>query len=136
MTLFASEARMAKIEPFIIAHKILSENSAAFDAAIKSAMDAGNSYPSSAAQAYRSIIHGDAALDLTKPNNILGKEYSKCCPFKRATPFALIRFKGSLQDTMKQSCPKTLLPAQRGYVRPSMNTGNYILFPVIFLKRQ
>ncbi|MFS0595292.1 nucleotidyltransferase [Peribacillus frigoritolerans] len=64
-----------KIEPFIIAHRILSENSAAFDAAIKSAMDAGNSYPSSAAQAYRSIIHGDAALDLTKPNNILGKEY-------------------------------------------------------------
>ncbi|MGM0886556.1 MAG: nucleotidyltransferase [Bacillota bacterium] len=64
-----------KIEPFIIAHRILSENSAAFDAAIKSAMDAGNSYPASAAQAYRSIIHGDAALDLTKPNNILGKEY-------------------------------------------------------------
>ncbi len=42
---------------------------------LKSAMDAGNSYPASAAQAYRSIINGDAALDLTKPNNILGKEY-------------------------------------------------------------
>ncbi|MFJ7940068.1 nucleotidyltransferase [Peribacillus sp. NPDC096622] len=63
------------IEPFITAHRILSDNSAAFDAAIKSAMDAGNSYPASAAQAYRSIINDDAALDLTKPNNILGKEY-------------------------------------------------------------
>ncbi|MFD6206837.1 nucleotidyltransferase [Peribacillus sp. NPDC060253] len=64
-----------RIEPFITAHKTLSDNSAAFDAAIKSAMDAGNSYPASAAQAYQSIIKSDLALDLTKPNNILGKEY-------------------------------------------------------------
>ncbi|MGG4265328.1 nucleotidyltransferase [Peribacillus simplex] len=64
-----------RIEPFITAHRILTDNSAAFDAAIKSYMDAGNSYPSSAAKAYRLINNGDAALDLTKPNNILGKEY-------------------------------------------------------------
>ncbi|MFB7640897.1 nucleotidyltransferase [Peribacillus butanolivorans] len=64
-----------RIEPFITAHKILSDNSVAFDAAIKSAMDAGNSYPTSASLAFRSIIQNDDVLDLTKPNNILGKEY-------------------------------------------------------------
>ncbi|MEJ9230720.1 nucleotidyltransferase [Peribacillus butanolivorans] len=64
-----------RIEPFITAHKILSDNSVAFDAAIKSAMDAGNSYPTSASLAFQSIIQNDDVLDLTKPNNILGKEY-------------------------------------------------------------
>ncbi|MGE7768079.1 nucleotidyltransferase [Peribacillus sp. NPDC096540] len=64
-----------RIEPFITAHRILSDNSVAFDAAIKSAMDAGNSYPTSASLAFQSIIQNDDVLDLTKPNNILGKEY-------------------------------------------------------------
>ncbi|MFD6439822.1 nucleotidyltransferase [Peribacillus sp. NPDC060186] len=64
-----------RIEPFITAHRILSDNSVAFDAAIKSALDAGNSYPTSASLAFQSIIQNDDVLDLTKPNNILGKEY-------------------------------------------------------------
>ncbi|WP_057915063.1 nucleotidyltransferase [Peribacillus muralis] len=64
-----------RIEPFITANNVISDQSAAFDAAVKSAMDAGNSYPASAAQAYQAIIKNEGALDLTKPNNILGKEY-------------------------------------------------------------
>ncbi|AOH54181.1 hypothetical protein ABE28_007430 [Peribacillus muralis] len=64
-----------RIEPFITAHTVISDQSAPFDAAVKLAMDAGNSYPASAAKAYQAIIKNDGALDLTKPNNILGKEY-------------------------------------------------------------
>ena len=64
-----------------MAHKILSDNSVAIDAAIKSAMDAGNSYPTSASLAFQSIIQNDDVLDLTNPNNILGSKntgYRNC----------------------------------------------------------
>ncbi|KWW11565.1 MULTISPECIES: nucleotidyltransferase [Peribacillus] len=64
-----------RIEPFITAHKVMSDRSVPFDAAVKLAMDAGNSYPASAAKAYQTIVKDEGALDLTKPNNILGKEY-------------------------------------------------------------
>ncbi|WP_285766500.1 nucleotidyltransferase [Peribacillus sp. SI8-4] len=64
-----------RIDPFITAHKIISDRSAPFNDAVKLAMEAGNSYPASAAMAYQAIIKEEGALDLTKPNNILGKEY-------------------------------------------------------------
>lgn len=64
-----------RIEPFINAHNILSENAKAYNATIKSLMELGNSYPTSASKAFREISKNEDMLDLTKPNNILGKEY-------------------------------------------------------------
>ncbi|MGE7601909.1 nucleotidyltransferase [Peribacillus sp. NPDC097675] len=64
-----------RIEPFINAHNILDENATKYNATIKSLMKMGYSYPTSASKAFQTISDNGDMLDLTKPNNILGKEY-------------------------------------------------------------
>ena len=64
-----------RIEPFIKTHQVLSQNAEAYNSAIKFFMEMGNSYPTSASKAFQAISESGDMLDLTKPNNILGKEY-------------------------------------------------------------
>ena len=64
-----------RIEPFINAHNILKEHANAYNSTVKSLMKMGNSYPTSASRAFQMISDDGETLDLSMPNNILGKEY-------------------------------------------------------------
>lgn len=74
---FSFGSENGEIEPFIRTHTFLENNKEAFGAALQLHMKAGNSYPKAASLAYSDLNPNRDALDLSKPNNILGLEYVK-----------------------------------------------------------
>ncbi|MCY8547368.1 nucleotidyltransferase [Bacillus vallismortis] len=63
------------IAPFLETAKLIDEHKDTFDQCVKEELKKGASYPAAAAIAFRSILHTENALDLSKPNNILGYHY-------------------------------------------------------------
>lgn len=66
-----------QIEPFLETAKVMDEHKDSFDQCIKEELKKGASYPSAAAIAFKSILHTENGLDMSKPNNILGYHYVK-----------------------------------------------------------
>ncbi|MBV7320767.1 MULTISPECIES: nucleotidyltransferase [Bacillus] len=66
-----------QIEPFLETAKVMDEHKDSFDQCIKEELKKGASYPSAAAIAFKSILHTENGLDMSKPNNILGYNYVK-----------------------------------------------------------
>ncbi|NTU26412.1 nucleotidyltransferase [Bacillus tequilensis] len=88
------------IEPFLQTAKLIEEHRHAFDQCIKKELKKGASYPAAAAIAFSSILHTENALDLSKPNNILGYHYvtsilSGSYPMK---PFTTARVSSDYHD--------------------------------------
>lgn len=96
-----------RIEPFINTHQVLSQNVEAYNAAIKSLMAMGNSYPTSASKAFQAISENGDMLDLTKPNNILGKEYVSVALSNRFSiqPYTIQRVAAGYHDIQLSSEP-------------------------------
>lgn len=63
------------IASFIDTYHFLKEHSMEYKLALKRFLKEGHSYPTAASLAFRDISIGERELDLSKPNNILGKEY-------------------------------------------------------------
>lgn len=63
------------IKPFLETAQLIDEHKHTFDDRIKEELKTGTSYPAAAASAFSSILHTESALDLSKPNNILGYQY-------------------------------------------------------------
>ena len=70
---FGSEE--GNLSSFIDSYQLLQERSEDYHAALKSFLKEGNSYPTAASLAYETISTSEKDLDLSLPNNILGKEY-------------------------------------------------------------
>ena len=128
-----------RIEPFIEAHDILSENAETFNETLKFLMEKGNSYPASASRAFQSISKNTEMLDLTKPNNILGKGYVSTALSHGFSiePYTIQRVSAGYHDVQLSSSPiasatgirkalleqKLELEAVRTYIPPSTLHG-------------
>ncbi len=64
-----------QITPFIRTYHLLQEHNKEYKAALKQFLKEGHSYPTAASLAFQTISTAENELDLSKPNNILGKEY-------------------------------------------------------------
>lgn len=72
---FCFGSEVGDISPFINTCHLLQERSDDYKASLKSFLKEGNSYPVAASLAFQTISTGNNVLDLSLPNNILGKEY-------------------------------------------------------------
>jgi predicted nucleotidyltransferase len=72
---FGSES--GDIGTFIRTADLLDKNSEAYQERIKHHIGDGNSYPKSLSLAFKDLGLGEDELDLSKPNNILGFQYTK-----------------------------------------------------------
>ncbi|MED1810166.1 nucleotidyltransferase [Bacillus subtilis] len=63
------------IKPFLETAQLIDEHKHILNDRIKEELKKGASYPAAAASAFSSILHTESALDLSKPNNILGYQY-------------------------------------------------------------
>lgn len=70
---FGSEE--GNLSTFIDSYQLLQERSEDYSTALKNFLKEGNSYPTAASLAYQTISTSEKGLDLSLPNNILGKEY-------------------------------------------------------------
>ncbi|WP_129726894.1 nucleotidyltransferase [Ectobacillus funiculus] len=70
---FGSES--GQIEQFLSLVKLRQTHQDAFDAAVRSFMQQGMSYPKALSEAFAAIQGEHAILDMSKPNNILGFHY-------------------------------------------------------------
>ena len=70
---FGSEE--GSLSPFIHSYHLLQERNEEYKAALKNFLKVGNSYPTAASLAFQTISPDNNGLDLSLPNNILGKEY-------------------------------------------------------------
>ncbi|MFJ8244090.1 nucleotidyltransferase [Peribacillus asahii] len=64
-----------KIAPFLDTYHLLQEKETEYKSALKTFLKEGKSYPAAASLAFRSLSSNERGLDLSQPNNILGKEY-------------------------------------------------------------
>lgn len=72
---FSFGSENGNIDSFIKTHYALEEHKDIYNEKIKHFLQQGNSYPRAASLAFEAISVNKYGLDLSKPNNILGKEY-------------------------------------------------------------
>lgn len=70
---FGSES--GELAPFLRTYHVLKEKKETYNAHIQSFLQQGHSYPTASSLAFQSITTAQQRLDLSQPNNILGKEY-------------------------------------------------------------
>ncbi len=63
------------LSSFVHSYHVLQKRNDEYKSALKSFLKAGNSYPTAASLAFKAISSNEHVLDLSLPNNILGKEY-------------------------------------------------------------
>ncbi|MGF7533314.1 nucleotidyltransferase [Bacillus mexicanus] len=88
------------IKPFLETAKLIDKHKHTFDQRLKEELKKGASYPAASAIAFSSILHTESALDLSKPNNILGYHYvtsilSRGYPIK---PYTAARISSDYHD--------------------------------------
>ncbi|MEC2053683.1 nucleotidyltransferase [Peribacillus psychrosaccharolyticus] len=133
------------IDPFMEAYYFMTKQQSSYDAALRTHLSSGNSYPKAASLAYQELSNGLKLVDLSKPNNILGFEYIKTAlhhsfdiipaTIKRiqadyhetqlgAQPIAsatgirkALAEKGSTISTIKQYVPETTAESLNRYIR-------------------
>ncbi|RFU63386.1 nucleotidyltransferase [Peribacillus glennii] len=74
---FCFGSENGRIQPFLETYHLLQEKQDNYQALVKKHMKEGNSYPRAASLAFSELEKNLYALDLSKPNNILGMEYVK-----------------------------------------------------------
>jgi len=133
------------IEPFMNTFHFLKKHQSSYDAALRTHLNSGNSYPKAASLAYQELSSALKVVDLSQPNNILGFEYIKTalhhsfdiipCTIKRiqadyhetqlgAQPIAsatgirkALAEPGSTVSAIKQYVPETTSLLLNGYLR-------------------
>lgn len=72
---FCFGSENGELSPFVHTYHLLKERGEDYKIALKSFLKQGNSYPTAASLAFQTISIDKNVLDLSLPNNILGKEY-------------------------------------------------------------
>ena len=74
MIIFVLEVKRS-LSSFVHSYHVLQKRNDEYKSALKSFLKVGNSYPTAASLAFKAISPNKNGLDLSLPNNILGKEY-------------------------------------------------------------
>ncbi|GAB3068056.1 nucleotidyltransferase [Virgibacillus ainsalahensis] len=95
---FGSES--GNITDFITSYKVFKEKEFVYQEVLKKHLEQGVSFPEASRHAYKHIGLSTDAMDLTKPNNILGFSYVKNILEKELpiTPFTIQRTKSGYHD--------------------------------------
>lgn len=90
-----------EITPFLNTFHLLEEKKEEYKASIKQFLQEGLSYPTAASRAFQSISSTENLLDLSQPNNILGKEYVQTALANRykIQPFTIKRVNVGYHDS-------------------------------------
>jgi len=103
---FAFGSENGLITPFLNTYHLIENNRPTYNAHIREALQAGNSYPRALHIAYEKLQHNvpNSYIDLAQPNNILGFHYIEAnnTISKPLTPFTIPRIGAGYHDSIEE----------------------------------
>ncbi|WP_110929316.1 nucleotidyltransferase [Bacillus massiliglaciei] len=96
-----------QIDTFLQSIQLMEDKAEEYETFLREFMKNGNSYPKAASLAFREITKEKSILDLSKPNNILGKEYVRTILENgySVKPRTIRRISADYHDTLLGSNP-------------------------------